>query len=183
MNNIIAQPYAEALVELASINGQIADFTKDLLNISDLLSNSRLLKQFLMNPVISKESKKTTLNQLLKTQIHGTVIKFLCVLIEKNRMMLFDNILTRYLKLSNDAQLITVAYLTTAKALTVTQHNLLESKIRKMTKARTVKIKTQINPNLIGGLTLQIGSKVIDTSLFGQLQKMASHLSAANALT
>nr|YP_009294048.1 ATP synthase CF1 delta subunit [Hildenbrandia rubra]AOM67290.1 ATP synthase CF1 delta subunit [Hildenbrandia rubra] len=182
-NNVIAQPYAEALVKLAKRANQISNITEDLLGISELLSNSKALKLFLVNPVISKQSKKTVLSQLLKTQVDNLVIIFLYILIDKHRMVLFDNIVIRYLELSNELEQTTVVYLRTAQALTVEQYNLLDNQIRKMTGTQKVEIKTQIDSNLIAGLILQIGSKIVDTSLLGQLQKMSSYLNTTSILT
>nr|YP_009296596.1 ATP synthase CF1 delta subunit [Apophlaea sinclairii]AOM65736.1 ATP synthase CF1 delta subunit [Apophlaea sinclairii] len=183
MNNVVSLPYAEAIIDLANMQDQILNITKDLINISELLSQSEYLQRFLISPVIYKQSKKVAINQLLNGQVNCITMKFLYVLIDKNRIMLFDNILRCYLELLNKLELTIVVYLRTAKALTTTQYKLLESQVKKITNAQTIKIETVIDTNLIGGFILQIGSKIIDTSLLGQLRKMASHLNTANALT
>ena len=183
MSNIIAQPYAEALVNLAKKEEGITKITNDLLNISTLLSNSKSLKQFMDNPVISKKSKKTVLEELLAKQVNNVVLNFLYLLVDKNRMSLFNKILTNYIQLANNLDCTTVVYLKTAKNLTSEQYQQLKNKIQQMTDAKIVKINTEINRDLIGGFVLQIGSKVIDTSLLGQLKKMASHLNTVNMLT
>lgn len=182
-SRIIAQPYAEALIELANVEGMVANIAQDLLDISELLSSSRPLKLFLVNPVISKKSKKFALNQLLKEQVHNLVITFLYFLIDKHRITLLDDIIPYYVKLSNELEQTTIVYLKTAQVLTSEQYNLLENKLLSMTKTKTIKIKTQVDSNLIAGLVLQIGSKIIDTSLRGQLQSMADHLNTTNVLT
>ena len=182
MSNIIAEPYAEALVDLAKKKQEVSQITNDLLNISKLLSSAKSLRQFLTNPVISKKSKKVILEKLLKEQVDRIVLKFLYLLIDKNRMFLFDKILTNYIHLANSLRSTTVVLLKTAKGLTSEQYQELKSKIRQMTKAQTVEINTEIHLDLIGGFILQIGSKVIDTSLLGQLKKMSSHLNTINIL-
>nr|YP_009297562.1 ATP synthase CF1 delta subunit [Hildenbrandia rivularis]AOM67106.1 ATP synthase CF1 delta subunit [Hildenbrandia rivularis] len=178
----IAQPYAEALLELANVKCQISSITENLLSIAELLSNSKPLQLFLTNPVISKNSKKIVLRQLLEAQIDNIVMKFLYVLVDKQRIIFFDKILTSYLKLLDQLESTTLVYLTTAKPLTSAQLNAFKTKVQEMTNARTIKVKTYIDPNLIAGFTAQIGSKIIDTSLLGQLQSMASYLNTAKVL-
>ena len=183
MSNIIAQPYAEALINLAKKEKEITQITNDLRNISKLLSNSKSLKQLIDNPVISKKSKKTVLEELLTKQVSNVVLNFLYLLVDKNRMSLFNKILTNYIQLANNLDYTTVVNLKTAKNLTSEQYQQLKNRIQQMTDAKIVKINTEINADLIGGFVLQIGSKVIDTSLLGQLKKMASHLNTVNMLT
>ena len=177
-----AQPYAEALIELANSTDQVKHITKDLLSVSDLLSNSKTLKLFLANPVIGKTSKKIVLSKLLKTQVNNIVLTFLYLLLDKHRIVLLDDIISRYIDLSNELKKTLVVHLKTAQILTNDQYNMLENKIRNMTRTKTVKIVTHVDSTIIAGLILQIGSKIIDTSLRGQLEKMASHLSSTEVL-
>jgi F-type H+-transporting ATPase subunit delta len=51
-----------------------------------------------------------------------------------------------------------------------------------MTNVRQVKLEIKVDKTLIGGFTVQIGSRVIDTSIQGQLKKLASHLGASSPL-
>ena len=183
MSNIVAQPYAEALVNLAKKEKEITQITNDLFNISKLLSDSKSLKQFIDNPIIGKKSKKFVLEELLSKQVHSIVLNFLCLLVDKNRISLFNKILINYIQLTNNLDSTTVVSLKTAKNLTSEQYQQLKNKIQQMTDAKIVKINTEVDTDLIGGFVLQIGSKVIDTSLLGQLKKMASHLNTINMLT
>ena len=77
----------------------------------------------------------------------------------------------------------TIARLTTAIDLTSEQQNVLINKLKLITKSKEIKLITKIDPNLIGGFTLQIKSKIIDTSLLGQIQKMASYLNTSSILS
>jgi len=59
------------------------------------------------------------------------------------------------------------------------QQEALVSKLKTMTGVKQVKLEVKVDKTLIGGFTVQIGSRIIDTSIQGQLKKLASHLGAS----
>ena len=179
----IAQPYAEALVELAQKSHQLSSITKDMLTISEVLSSSKTLRSFLASPVINTKLKKNVINEILTTQIGNITTNFISVLIDRNRITLFDTIVEKYLMLTYKLESTTIARLTTAIDLTSEQQNALINKLKLITKSKEIKLITKIDTNLIGGFTLQIKSKIIDTSLLGQIQKMASYLNTSSILS
>jgi F-type H+-transporting ATPase subunit delta len=61
-------------------------------------------------------------------------------------------------------------------SLTNSQEDALISKLKSMTQADQIKLSVQIDPKLLGGFSIQVGSKIIDTSIQGQLKRMAIHL-------
>jgi len=54
----IAEPYAEALLELATLNDSLKETTNDINIVSQFLANSSDLKKFLNNPLITRDAKK-----------------------------------------------------------------------------------------------------------------------------
>jgi F-type H+-transporting ATPase subunit delta len=62
------------------------------------------------------------------------------------------------------------------------QQEALVAKLKAMTNVKQVKLDIKVDKTLIGGFTVQIGSRVIDTSIQGQLKKLASHLGASSPL-
>lgn len=67
----------------------------------------------------------------------------------------------------------------TATTFTSAQQEALISKLKKMTGAEQIKLESEVNSDLIGGFIVQIGSKVIDTSIRGQLRQLSSYLGAS----
>lgn len=68
---------------------------------------------------------------------------------------------------------------TSSIALSSSQQEALISKLKKMTGIDQIKLDLNVNPNLIGGFVIQVGSKIIDTSLQGQLRELSSYLGAS----
>lgn len=170
----VAQPYAEALLEIS--NDNISSINKEVKLIIDTLQNSSDLKEFFGNPMISSQAKKELIKKLFIDEISTTLLNFLMILADKGRLSLLDSILEKYLELSYKAAKIILAKVVASIALTSEQQEALITKLKSMTKSSEIELLTEVDPNLIGGLTIQIGSQIIDTSLQGQIKQMASHL-------
>nr|YP_010338314.1 ATP synthase CF1 delta subunit [Bangia atropurpurea]UNJ18264.1 ATP synthase CF1 delta subunit [Bangia atropurpurea] len=181
-NNIvikIAQPYASALLDLANTKNATQQIRQDMKLIEDILLQSAKLKNFLANPLKTTESKKQVIAATFGDQISEDTLSFLMVLVDRKRISMLDIIASKYLELAYQMESLTIASISTSIALSSAQEKLLSNKIKAMTNAKEVKLIISVNPELIGGFTIQIGSKVIDTSIRGQLRQMASHLDVA----
>ena len=73
----VAEPYAEALLNLAKANDTLKETTNDMNIVSQFLANSSDLKKFLANPVITREVKKNIVKDVLGEQIATNTLKFL----------------------------------------------------------------------------------------------------------
>jgi len=172
----IANPYAEALLELSTLNNVIEQTSHDLSLISSMILDSPELKSFLLNPLIKTNLKKNVLNQAFSEQISDFVLKFLFVLLDRRRISVLPLIIEKYFNLVYQAEATIVTEISTVSNLTEIQQNNLIDKIKVMTNSKQVKLITNIDSSLIGGFILKIGSKVIDASLSGKLQQIAFYL-------
>nr|QVY58164.1 ATP synthase delta subunit [Eucheuma denticulatum] len=172
----VVLPYAEALLEHSYKNNLLNEVNKNLSIISDTLSQSSDLRLFFNNPLVNIELKKNIINHLFEDQINTFVLKFLLVLVDRRRITLLSLIISKYFDLVYKLDSTTIARISTASALTEKQQEDMIQKIKIMTNSRYVKLEINIDSSLIGGFTIQIGSKKIDTSLSGKLQQMALYL-------
>nr|YP_009019659.1 ATP synthase CF1 delta subunit [Gracilaria salicornia]AHH24627.1 ATP synthase CF1 delta subunit [Gracilaria salicornia]UAD87600.1 ATP synthase CF1 subunit delta [Gracilaria salicornia] len=176
----VAIPYAEALVESASAASLLDQVNQDLSIISEILKESKELKRFFDNPLITTEVKKNVVNRLFTNQVDSLVIRFLLVLIDRRRITLLDLIISKYLELVYQLQSILIAEVLTPVILTDVQQSALINKIKNITNSKTVRLVITIKPMLIAGFIIKIGSKTIDTSVYGRLQQISSYLNAAS---
>lgn len=172
----IANPYAEALLELSRINNVIEETSQDLSFISQMLIDSSEFKSFLINPLITNNLKKKVLNKIFATQINDFVLKFLFILIDRRRIALLSIVIEKYLDLVYAVEETILTEISLVSELTELQQNNLIEKIKIMTSSKKVKLITHIDASLIGGFILKIGSKIIDTSLSGKLKQIAYYL-------
>ena len=173
-----AVPYAEALLELAKSNDSLKETTNDMNIVSQFLANSSDLKKFLGNPLVTKEAKKNVVKDILGEQIDGSTLKFLLLLVERGRIQILDSIAQKILELSFKQESIEIAKITSSIQLSAQQQKEIAEKLKVITGAKQIKLALKVDPTLIGGFTIEIGSKMIDTSIRGQLRQISSLLGA-----
>ena len=175
----VAIPYAEALFQ-SSKSMQLLDKTKEDLNIIlATIENNYQLKSFLVNPLVVIQAKKNVLSDLFVNQVSNHVLNFLFILITRRRINLFSSIVSCYIKLVNQLDLVTLVQVHTVIPLNEQQKEALESKLKVLTGSNVVQLIVDIKPNLIGGFVVKIGSKIIDMSIYGQLNQISSYLNGA----
>jgi F-type H+-transporting ATPase subunit delta len=174
----VAEPYAEALIDLAKSNDSLKETTNDMNIVSQFLANSSDLKKFLGNPLITREAKKNVVKDILGEQIGASTLKFLLLLVDRNRIEVLDSIAQKFLELSYKQESIEIAKITTSIQLSAQQQKEIAGKLKVITGAKQIKLALKVDPQLIGGFTIEIGSKMIDTSIRGQLKQISSLLGA-----
>jgi len=172
----VAEPYAEALLDLAKSNGTLKETTNDMNIVSQFLANSSDLKKFLGNPLITKIAKKNVVKDILGEQIDGRTLKFLLLLVERGRIEFLDSIAEKFLELSYKQESIEIAKVISSIQLSAEQQKEIAEKLKVITGAKQIKLALKVDPKLIGGFTIEIGSKLIDTSIRGQLNQIGTLL-------
>jgi F-type H+-transporting ATPase subunit delta len=172
----VAEPYAEALLDLAKSNNSLKETTNDMNIVSQFLVNSSDLKKFLGNPLITRDAKKNVVKDILGEQIGGSTLKFLLLLVDRNRIGVLESIAQKFLELSYKQESIEIAKITSSIQLSAEQQKEIAEKLKIITGAKQIKLALKIDPQLIGGFTIEIGSKMIDTSIRGQLKQISALL-------
>lgn len=160
----------------------ISSCNEDVGTFLETFRSSQELKSSLSSPMVSNISKKNIIKSLFKEQLEAEFISFLMVLIDRNRIGIVETILEKYLELAYKVSSVTIANVTTAIPLSPEQHDVLKGKLKQMTSAEEVRLAITVEPELIGGFIVQVDSKVIDTSLKGQLKQIASYLESDSDL-
>ncbi len=176
----LSQPYAEALLETAKKSNNVDDISESVNVVLQILSESTSLTEFLNNPLINTQSKKDTLKKLFYEQLNKQLLIFILLLIDRKRILYLSAILGKYLELVYALESFVIADVTTSMNFTDQQKNDLMDKLKEMTGKKNIQLNISLDTSLIAGFTVQIGSKVIDTSLRGQLTEIGYFLGANN---
>ena len=174
----VAEPYAEELLDLAKSNDSLKETTNDMNIVSQFLANSSDLKKFLGNPLITRDAKKNVFKDILGEQVSASTLKFLLLLVDRNRIEVLESIAQKFLELSYKQESIEIAKITSSIQLSAEQQKEIAEKLKLITGAKQIKLALKIDPQLIGGFTIEIGSKLIDTSIRGQLRQISNLLGA-----
>ena len=158
----VAEPYAEALLDLAKSTGSLKETTNDMNIVSQFLANSSDLKKFLGNPIITRDAKKNVVKDILGEQISASTLKFLLLLVDRSRIEVLESIAQKFLELSYKQESIEIAKLSSIQ-LSADQQAIAE-KLQSLQEQSRLSLP-KVDPQLIGGFTIEIGSKMIDTSI------------------
>jgi F-type H+-transporting ATPase subunit delta len=131
-----------------------------------------------LRALISKDAKKNVVKDILGEQIDGSTLKFLLLLVERGRIEILESIAQKFLELSFKQESIEIAKITSSIQLSAQQQKDIAEKLKVITGAKQIKLALKVDPALIGGFTIEIGSKMIDTSIRGQLKQISSLLGA-----
>jgi F-type H+-transporting ATPase subunit delta len=175
----VAQPYANAFIQMASGEGSLDKIISDLTNIEAALESKDLV-QALSNPLLSVEAKKSMIKSVFQGKIDGKSVNFLLVLCDRGRIDCLETINSLALQMAYKEASVEVATVVSASEMSESQQETLVKKLKSMANVKEVKLDIQTDKSLIGGFTVQIGSRIIDTSIQGQLKKLASHLGASS---
>lgn len=172
----LAQPYAEALLDITTKEGSLDKVITDLTALSTILAESDDLRKALSNPILSSTAKKGIIKSVFADNVSDTIVKFLMVLSDRGRIGYLADVIEKALELAYKKASIEVAYVSSPVELTSTQEEALTAKLQTMTGANQIKLKITLDESLLGGFMVQVGSKIIDTTVKGQLRQLSAYL-------
>ena len=175
----ILAPYAQALMSLAESHQLTDRFGQDVGLLLDLLESSEELRQFLASPLVQAESKKAVLRQVVGEQAHAYVLRFLMILVDRGRIIFIEGICKHYQALLRKLNQTVLAEVTSAVEISDEQKDSIRQRVIEITGARQVELSNRLEPELIGGVIIKVGSQIIDASLRGQLRRIGMQLSSA----
>lgn len=180
INSEVVVPYAQALMSSAqsqNITEQIGNDVRDLLR---LLQDSDQLQNFVANPFVKEQDKKRVLEQVVGDSVHPYLRNFLRILVDRRRIILLEGICQQYLNLLRQLNQTVLAEVTSTVELNEEQQQSIKDKVKSMTNAREVELDMKLDPELIAGAIVKVGSQVIDASLRGQLRRLSLSLTSAS---
>ena len=143
----------------------------DIKNFASLMNNSLEIKNFIHNPTQSKENQNNVLKLLAeKLNFSKNLKNFMFLLIEKRRIFFVEKIIDSFLKLCAQKRGEVKASLISSKELSETELENISKELSSSTSS-TIKFNYKVDKELIGGLKLQLGSFMIDTSIKNKLNK------------
>ena len=169
----LAGRYASALFDLASEAGTVTAVESDLDTLAEALRESAELRALIRNPEVSREALGRVLAGLGDTlKLADLTRSFLGVLAQNRRVAELPAIIRAFQAIAAAQRGEVTAEVASAHALTDEQLSTLEQKLRAR-EGRTVKLKTRVDPDLLGGLVVTVGSKRIDGSIRSRLNSLA----------
>ena len=164
------QRYANALFQLSKEAKVVDSVSKDLQNLKTIINDNEKFLSIVKNPSVSKSEKNAIFNTIAKKiELSKLTSNFIGVIIRKNRINYLLDIINAFENLIASLKGEKSATITSAIDLSDAEIKDIKIKLKEKFDADFI-IKIKIDPKLIGGLKIQVGSQMIDSSVKNQLQ-------------
>jgi F-type H+-transporting ATPase subunit delta len=170
----IARPYAKAAFQYAQDAKAFADWSQGLKAAADIVADPRVAA-LTKSPQTNQDDLVSIISDLAGTQLKPGMQNFVRVLAENHRLLLLPEIAAHYEELRSDAENTIDVEVVSAVALDSTQADKLSQALSTRLK-RKVRMQNSVDATLLGGAVVRAGDLVIDGSLKGRLQRLATEL-------
>ncbi|MDG1454913.1 MAG: ATP synthase F1 subunit delta [Planctomycetota bacterium] len=166
-----ALAYASAMLQVGSALGEASAFGEQLTVVAHAISADPQMRVFIESPKISRENKKAVLSSALTGKVAEQVLNLLKLLIDRGRQFLVQDIADTYTELEDVAAGRVKATIMSAVEMPAEQRDSLVASIQTKT-GREVVATEVVDPELLAGLTIQVGDLVVDGSLRSHLHRV-----------
>ena len=171
--------YAQALFDLATEDRNLAAVEADLKALKSMCADSKDLRSLLASPAFSAEDKGKALDALaVKAKLNPITRKFLGLLAVNGRASVLLDAISGFEELAANARGAVSARVTTAVPLTTAQSKGVAAALRTAL-GKDPEIETRVDPSLLGGIKVQVGSRLFDASLRSKLDSLKFALKRA----
>ncbi len=178
--NTITTPYAEAFLQIAESKKELEKIISQSKSILQLWKESPELSEAMGSPILEVDSKKLVIEKIFSKQVTPSFLNFLKLLADRQRIGLLDSILERLLEIYREQRNIALATVTSATELNEDQQEELLKSVQSVAGTNNLELNLKVDPSLIGGFVVSVGSKVIDASLSGQVRRLGLSLAKVN---
>jgi ATP synthase F1 delta subunit len=173
----IARVYAKALFDAAQSTDQLDQIHEQLGEFADAMAESSDMRVFFFSPYFSSAEKREAISAAI-SGASPELINFLELLAEKHRMPAIFHIRTRFDELWAEAKKRLEVKLTSAIELDPAIVEQVGKEVERQTD-RTIDLETEVDPEILGGLVLRVGNKVLDASLRSKLERLRKEVASA----
>lgn len=173
----LARRYAKAIIDLAQEQGVVVQVGDDLERVARLLADNPDLIHAFSDPTVSLQEKENVLKEILaKGTIQDLTMRFLYVLLEKNRILGAGGIHQAYLDLADQLANRVRARVVTAAPLDKAQEKMIQAALARIS-GKEVVLLVEVDESLLGGIVTYMGGQVYDGSISNQLHLVKESLS------
>lgn len=181
-NDDVGQRYAQALFELAQDGGQVDAVEADLKGLKGLYRDSADLRRLLIAPGYTTDDKAKGLEAVGAAANYGPLTrKFLGLLARNRRASALPAVIAGFERLAAQARGTVSAEVVSAVPLTEAQLAAVRSALSQTLGGKTAELETRVDPAILGGLKVRVGSRLFDSSLKTRLDQMKYTLKRAPA--
>jgi F-type H+-transporting ATPase subunit delta len=175
---VVVQRYASALADVALAQGLAEQVKRELGDFVALMTDSADFRNFLVSPAVPPERKRAVVEKVVERMGASRALRnFVFVLVDNRRAALLPQIREAYAAQLHARLCVSEAQVTSARELTAAERAQLLKTLEQMTGMK-VEARYALDPGLIGGAVVRIGSTIYDGSVREQLNRLRVRLAA-----
>ena len=169
----LAARYAGALYDLANDAKAVDAVLADLEALGTLISENADLARLITSPVIGRSEQVSAMTAILeKAGANALTVKFIGAVADNGRLFALPRISQNFVELVAKKRGQVSAEVVSAVALDKERQKLVEQSVAKIAGSDKLSLSMRVDPSLIGGLVVRIGSRMIDTSIKTKLNRL-----------
>ena len=171
-----ASRYSLALYELASESNLLKNIEKNSSELLNLISVNDEFDKLIKDPTVSQDNLTNIINKISENfELENLFKNFLCLLVKKRRFFYIEQILKSFEEICSEKRGEIKAEIKSAKQLSEIEINKITDELSNNFKSK-IKLNYKYDQSLIGGLIVQVGSTMIDTSIKNKLQQIENKM-------
>jgi len=175
-----ARRYAEAAFEVALRDDQLDRWAADLTVAADILGRPEV-EPIVHSPAVPLAQRLGLVSGLLESRIQPGALRLVSLLVTRGRIGVLGRVAEEYTRLLNTHRGVVMATVTSAVPLTADETAAIRSRVEAMA-GSAVDLRTEVDPDLIGGMTIQVRDRLLDASIRGRLERLRDQLQAGGRL-
>lgn len=173
----MAQRYASALHALAAEQGSTLATAEALKKFQALMADSADLQRLVKSPAFSADDQTRALTAVLdRAHIGGLAAQFLKLVASKRRLFAISDMIAGYMQIEDSANGVVRAEATVADPLTEEQAQALRQRLASASGGKTIEVAVRVDPSIVGGIVVKLGSRMIDASLKTKLNAIRTRM-------
>ncbi|GAB4074799.1 F0F1 ATP synthase subunit delta [Barrientosiimonas marina] len=179
MSQVVAKRYADALFQLGQDTGSLDQFVEEAKVLTSVFAENDQLTAFLEHPKVSHEQKMQFIDEVFQ-EFSGDIVKTFKLLVMRHRTDVAPAVMDHLVHMVNDAEAVSEATVYSVRELSENEQAKIKNTFAERFNKRDVKLKTVVDPSILGGIKVQVGNTVYDGTVQGKLRRMERRIEAAN---
>jgi F-type H+-transporting ATPase subunit delta len=177
MAKLISKTYGDALFDIAVENNKTDVFFEEVKGLKQILTENPELSKFLGHPDIELSEKVTVVENVFQGRISDEIVGLMRIVVTKGRASQLMSILDYFIAKTKEFKKIGVASVSSAAELSDVQKKKIVDKLLSSTSYTEFEMDYKVEPELIGGVVIRIGDRVVDGSVKNKLANLKRELS------
>ncbi|MBQ4301028.1 MAG: ATP synthase F1 subunit delta [Lachnospiraceae bacterium] len=177
MAKLVSKVYGDALFEIAMEQNKLDEYLDEANVICSIIDSNPEFNQVMSHPQITKEEKTQTIETIFKGTVADEIVGLMIMMVDKGHALDMKSVFEYFIACAKEEKNIGVAYVSTPTELSAAQKEQVEKRLLETTKYVSFEMNYNVDADLIGGMVIRIGDRVVDSSVRSKLDQLTRELS------